>query len=95
MDNINYAKNVCFYEMEVTVELCPYDCYFPKPTFNWYLALPYKDILAKVKWYYAQGADAVCLRMLTREEFDRVPNTPYEVEYIQYHHLVGDPKYKQ
>ena len=91
---INYAKDVCFYEMEVTVELCPRDVFFPKPTFKWYLALPYNDVLAKVQWYYDQGADAVTLKMLTQEQFDRTPNEPYEIKYIQDWHLVGDPKYK-
>lgn len=95
MDNINYDKNICFYEMEVTVELCPRDCYFPKPTFKWYLALPWREVLAKVERYYARGADAVCLKMLTREEFDRIPNEPYEIDYIQEYQLAGDPKYKQ
>jgi len=83
---------VVFYRMTVTVELCPYDVFFPEPTTTWHLALPYEDVMEKVQWYYDEGADAVELEMITKEQFDRAPNPNYEPKYVQYHHLVGDKK---
>ena len=74
--SINWHKDICFYEMTVTVELCPYNWTFPRPEFTWYLAMPWKDVLKRVKWYYEEGADAVELRMITQEEFENVPDDP-------------------
>lgn len=74
--SINWHKDICFYEMTVTVELCPYNWTFPRPEFTWYLAMPWKDVSKRVKWYYEEGADAVELRMITQEEFENVPDDP-------------------
>lgn len=74
--SINWHKDTCFYKMTVTVECCPYNGLFPRPEFTWYLAMPWRDVLSKVKWYYQEGADAVELEMITQEEFENVPDDP-------------------
>jgi|TARA_B100002019_G_C20939932_1_gene436318 hypothetical protein len=39
-------------------------------------ALPYKDIMKEVKRHYREGADAVELEMITKEEYERL-SKPY------------------
>lgn len=39
--------------------------------------LPYKDIMKEVKRHYKEGADAVELEMITKEEFDERLPKPY------------------
>ena len=39
--------------------------------------LPYKDIMKEVERHYKEGADAVELEMITKEEFDERLSKPY------------------
>lgn len=39
--------------------------------------LPYKDIMKEVERHYREGADAVELEMITKEEFDERLPKPY------------------
>lgn len=39
--------------------------------------LPYKDIMKEVERHYKEGADAVELEMITKEEFDERLPKPY------------------
>ena len=52
--------------------LCYYKCWVTKnnKTVEYGYGLPWKDVLKEVKQFYRDGADAVELEMITKEEFD-------------------------
>lgn len=59
--------------------LCYYRCFVTKDnkTEEHGYGLPWKDVQAEVEQHYRDGADAVELEMITKEEFDdRLPK-PY------------------
>ncbi len=59
--------------------LCYYVCYVTKgnKTEEWGYGLPWRDVLFAVEKHYEDGAEAVELEMITKEEFnDRLPK-PY------------------
>ena len=60
-------------------KLSYYICHVTKndKTEEYGYGLPYKDIMKAVEEHYKDGADAVVMEMITKEEFDdRLPN-PY------------------
>ena len=63
-------------DMEKKLKLCYYKCFVTKKnkTEAYGYGLPWKDVLKEVKQHYKDGADAVELEMITKEEFnDRLP----------------------
>ena len=53
-------------------KLCYYRCFVTKgkKTEEYGYGLPYKDVLKEVKQHYKDGADAVEMVMITKQEFD-------------------------
>ena len=53
-------------------KICYYKCWVTKNdiTEEYGYGLPWKDVLKEVKQHYKDGADAVELEMITKEEFD-------------------------
>jgi len=63
-------------DMGNKLKLCYYKCFVTKnnKTEEYGYGLPWKDVLKEVKQHYKDGADAVELEMITKEEFnDRLP----------------------
>ena len=59
--------------------LCYYRCFVTKDnkTEEHGYGLPWKDVQAEVEQHYRDGADAVELEMITKEEFDARLPKPY------------------
>lgn len=53
-------------------KICYYKCWVTKndTSEEYGYGLPWKDVLKEVKQHYKDGADAVELEMITKEEFD-------------------------
>ena len=53
-------------------KICYYKCWVTKNnrTEEYGYGLPYKDVLKEVKQHYKDGADAVEMEMITKQEFD-------------------------
>ena len=53
-------------------KICYYKCWVTKNnrTKEYGYGLPYKDVLKEVKQHYKDGADAVEMEMITKQEFD-------------------------
>ena len=60
------------------MKLCYYRCWVTKnnKTEEYGYGLPWKDVLQEVKQFYKDGADAVELEMITKEEFDETLPRP-------------------
>ena len=68
------SDKLCYYICRVT-KCVPDSINFFEEEYGY--GLPWKDILAEVERHYKDGADAVELEMITKEEFDdRLPK-PY------------------
>ena len=65
-------------DMEKKLKLCYYKCWVTKDnkTIEYGYGLPWKDVLKEVKLFYKNGADAVELEMITKEEFDETLPRP-------------------
>ncbi len=65
---------------KVTVTTCvPESINFFEDEETWHFGyFPYKEVLKEVTQFYKDGADAVELEMITKEEFDEIirPYTP-------------------
>ena len=70
------SNKLCYYICRVT-KVVPDSINFFENEEEYGYGLPWKDVLAEVKKHYQDGADAVELEMITKEEFyDRLPK-PY------------------
>ena len=70
------SNKLCYYICRVT-KAVPGSINFFEDEEEYGYALPWKDVLAEVEQHYKDGADAVELEMITKEEFDdRLPK-PY------------------
>lgn len=64
----------CYYKLTITCELCPYDIWFPEPVHQRYLGrFTWAEVLREVQAWYDRGADAVELKKITQEQFDKLP----------------------
>ena len=67
------SNKTCYYKCTVTT-CVPESINFFEDEEVWHYGLPWKMVLAEVKKHYKDGADAVELEMITKEEFDdRLP----------------------
>lgn len=66
------------YDSNQSMNLSYYKCWVTKDnkTEEYGYGLPYKDVLKEVKQFYKDGADAVELEMITKEEFDETLPRP-------------------
>jgi hypothetical protein len=70
------SNKLCYYRCIVT-KCVPDSINFFEDEEEYGYGLPWKDVLKEVKKHYKDGADAVELEMITKEEFnDRLPK-PY------------------
>ena len=70
------SNKLCYYICTVT-KAVPDSINFFEDVEEYGYGLPWKDVLKEVKQHYLDGADAVELEMITKEEFnDRLPK-PY------------------
>ena len=66
-------KHDCFYEVTIT-KLKPIknDFYFSKREDKWYVGyFDWPDVLQYVEEWYERGADAVELKMISQNQFDK------------------------
>ena len=64
-----------YYKLTVTKLKPDGSWYFHKKTDHWYIGgFTFRQAMKHVQEWYDRGADAVEMELLTREQFDRVPN---------------------
>lgn len=67
-------KRDCFYQLTVTKLKPDGTFYFPKKSEKWFLGyFDWPEVLKHVEEWYERGADAVEMKMITEEEFNKKP----------------------